>query len=109
MRLRRFQYSLRTLFLITTILAVVLSLLRWIYVERGLEVLGIVVAVAAEAILYFGCVFWLIFDADKRIKPGGWRLLLVALFTYFGPFAAIPWFLFRPRIKTEPPSFNSPC
>jgi hypothetical protein len=94
---RRFQYRLRTLFLLTTIVALALSLLRWIYVTWGLEIVGIVAAVGIEATFYLGFTIWFLRDADRRIKPGAWRVVLVAIFAFFGPIAIIPWLLLRPR------------
>ena len=108
---RRFQFSLRTLLLLTTVFAGALSLFRWLYVKYGLDIAGLVMLVAIEVGFHAGCALWMVADARKRGKS---NILLVAMFAYFGPFAMIPWLLLRPPIKavtgdctmtdrTEPP------
>ena len=98
-----FQYRLRTLLLLTTILAVALSLLKWLYTKCGLEIVGLVMLVAISASVHAGCALWMVADARKRGKSS---ILLVALFAYFGPFGVIPWLLLRPPIKAVTLSTN---
>ncbi len=88
----RIQFSLRTLFLLTTILAVALSLLKWLYIEWGLDIVGLVILVAVTMSFHLGCALWMIDDARKRGKSS---LLLVALFAYAGPLGLIPWLVLR--------------
>jgi hypothetical protein len=91
-----FQFRLRTLLLMTATLAVALSLLRWLYTNCGLEIVGLVMFVAIGASFHAGCALWMVDDARERGKCG---ILFVALFAYFGPFGVIPWLLLRPHIK----------
>ncbi len=100
---RWYQYSLRTLLLLTTILAVALSLLRWLYTTCGLEIVGLVMLVAISASFHAGCALWMVADARKRGKSS---ILLLALFAYFGPFGVIPWLLLRPPINAATLSTN---
>ena len=93
---RRFQFSLAGLLTFTTISAVVLSLLRWIYVKYGLETVALTITIAIGGSLHVGCALWAIDDARKRGRSG---LMVVALFSYFGPLGVIPWMLLRPSIK----------
>ena len=93
---RRFQYTLAGLLGFTTFVAVVLSLLRWIYVKYGLDIVGLVVLVAISGSFHLGCALWAFSDARKR---GSFGIFVVALFAYAGPFGLIPWLLLRPPIK----------
>ena len=91
-----FQFRLRTLFLLTTLCAASLSLFRWLSGKYGLEIAGWVMLVAIATSFHAACALWMVSDARKRGKSS---ILLVALFAYFGPFAVIPWFFLRPRVK----------
>ncbi len=92
---RPFQFGLRSLLVLTTIVAVVLSLLRWLHVTYGLDPLGVEI-LAIVGTIHVVCAFWAINDALKRGKS---TLLVVTLFTFLGPFGVLPWLLLRPPIK----------
>jgi hypothetical protein len=96
---QRFQYSIAELLAVTTIVAVGLSVLKWLEIEFGLDI----VAFAIVGSLYVGCATWLFIDARKRGYPG---VMVVLLFTLFCPFAVIVWIFIRPKAKVviRPPA-----
>jgi hypothetical protein len=93
---RRFQFTLAGLLGLTTIVAVVLSLLKWVQATFGMDVVGIVILLAFVVSLHVGSAAWAIADAQKRRYSS---LLVVSLFAYFGPLGALLWLLVRPRSK----------
>jgi hypothetical protein len=93
---RRFQYSLAGLLGFTTFVAVVLSLLRSLYVTGGLDLVGSVILAVIVGGLYVICIAWAVGDARKRGQSG---VLVVAFFASLGPFAAVLWLLVRPSVK----------
>ncbi len=93
---RRFQYSLAGLFGLTTFVAVVLSLLRSLYVTGWLDLVGLVILAVSVGSLYVVCIAWAVGDAQKRGQSGA---LVVGFFASLGPFAAVLWLLVRPLFK----------
>ncbi len=93
---RRFQYSLAGLLGLATFVAVVLSLLRSLYVTGGLDLIGSVILAVIVGSLYVLCIAWAVGDARKRGQSGA---LVAALIAWLGPFGAILWLLVRPPVK----------
>ncbi len=93
---RRFQYTLAGLLGFTTFVAVVLSLLRSLYVTGGLDLIGLLILVLVIGSLYILCIAWAVGDARKRGQSGA---LVSALIAWLGPFGAILWLLVRPPVK----------
>ena len=100
---RPFQFGLRSLLALATIVAVVLSLLRWLHVTFGLDLIGVEI-LAIVGTVHVVCASWAINDALKRGKSA---LLVVALLTFLGPFGVLPWLLLRPPIKAASPPIRS--
>jgi len=88
----RFQYSLAELLALTTIVAVGLSLLKWLKIKFGIDTVTFVIVGG----LYVGCTTWLFVDARKRGYSG---LVVVLLFTLTGPLAVVLWTFVRPKAK----------
>ena len=96
---RRFQYTIAELLVLTTIVAIGLSLLRWLAIEFGIEIVPFVIS----ASIYVGCAALLFADARKRGYSG---VAVVVLFTLLGPFMAFVWIFVRPKAKiaVRPPT-----
>jgi len=100
---RRFQYSLAGLLTLTTIISVVLSLLKWLQMEFGFAGIAFVIFFAMAGAIYVGSAAWAVADAQKRGYSGG---LAVLFFALFGPIGAILWLVVRPKPKVviRPPA-----
>jgi hypothetical protein len=101
--LRWYQYSLAGLLGLTTILSVVLSLLKWLQINFGFAGVAWVIIFAIAGALYVGSVAWAIADAQKRGCSGG---LVVLLFAFLGPMGAVVWLFVRPspQVVIRPPA-----
>lgn len=88
----RLQYSIAELLALTTIVSVGLSLLRWLAIEFGIDIVPFVIFGG----VYVGFAAWLFADARKRGYSG---VAVVLLFTVFGPTAVIVWLFVRPKAK----------